>query len=907
MNFFIIFLILAHASSPLLNARRRLQMNPCVDEKVVQVLSDTGHPNTANDLILEVSLKPGSKSEQRCRERGLKVCEDLGSNIAETSLYCNDLDFSYIGTDEIDENSVYACFRYVYSVKSGEQESVDRIASAAESEDVVVVSELDKRIGLKSCQSQESAPWGLGFLDRHQTSYTGAFTFQYQTLDGEGTVAYVVDTGIDPNHVDFEDRIIGGENLVNPWSSYMDLDGHGTHVAATIMGKKYGIAKRAKVYAFNVFGDGEYTNSRLIITAIQRSYQRASANGEKAVINLSIGGPANSAEDNAANAAVANGVTVVVASGNSGTDACDESPGRAEHAITVGATGQYGFWSRYSNHGPCVDIIAPGTDVTSARANTRNGQVTLTGTSMAAPHVAGVALQIMSRYDVSSPSAVKDYMLGKSALYSMRNVVSNVPSNTLNVVLQSPCISQGPIDECVQLPGVCQNDGTCIDLVDGFSCDCPEGASGDFCETRNECDDWLCENGGTCVELPVGFECTCRTGYTGSNCEMYTHPPEGCTCITATHPTWGEIGNHCKGWGGNPQPFCYISPSGDCDGVQWSRAILGAKWVECISEEQTSTHPELPDTPSPTFTPTTIPSHEPSSSTVKTPTLEPTDLPTTTLFPTRNPTLVPTFHPTFQPSNTPTKCPTTNPVFVNSCDHNECTSGKICIARDDGYDCACPADRYGDDCESQWVSPSGCSCVSVIHPHWGQIDSCTTRTNFHAWCYVEGDCAKTASQTLPGNDWADCVESSPETTLQMPTTESPTTFPTASIPTMQPTTTIPTMPPTTVSPTTIPTETIFPTTTTTEPDSSVQVYVCQYFSMWWRRRCCWKGIGLHDRSSLTSGQCPANNELRFIHVPQGVRAILFDGERFEGEQHVVNEGNHHVSPNWVSSMIVMAV
>jgi len=943
MKFLFLFFIFAF-SNILLDARRRLQTNPSVDDRVVQALSDEEHPEIAKDLIFEISLKTGSSARSRCRDQGIALCNKLGANDDSTSIYCILKEFNYIGPDIILDNSIYACFRYVYSVKTGEHDSIEKIASAAESDEVKVISEFNREIRLKSCRTQMDAPWGLGFMDRYQQSSTHSSTFRYNTFDGEGTVAYVIDTGIDSIHNEFEDRILGSENFVNPGVNG-DFDGHGTHVAATIVGEIYGIAKLAKVYAINIFGSSDTTNSMLIIAAIQRAFQLAKANNEKAVINLSVGGPANSAEDNAANAAVANGVTVVVASGNDGRDACFDSPGRARDVITVSSSDHHGFWSSYSNHGSCVDIIAPGTSILSARSGTADGNKRLSGTSMAAPHVAGVVLQIMSRNDISDPALVRERLLGADALYSKRDVIFNVPSNTINLALQSPCTSHGPFNECAHREGVCRNGGTCIDLEEGFECECLPGLEGEFCEVQNECLESPCRNGATCVDLHDGYRCQCPQGFIGERCQTYNHPPEGCSCAFVIHPTWGAVEGYCKGWGGNQQPFCYVS--GDCDEAQNSRAIHGAKWALCVSDDQYS-----PDTPSPTDSPT-------SSSL---PSLSPTD-----------------------------------PFPVDFCVDNECAASKICVSQDSGYDCICPVNRSGDDCEIEYIAPRGCTCVTMDHSSFGLIDSCTTRTKFPAWCYVEGNCAKTPSQHFEGYFWADCIEASPPTaspTFSMPTIDptfsTPTSIPTASFPSIAPaygtstslqspsTTLAPpvnvgyvapdecscvsvvhptfgqidscttetdfpawcyvegecaknpsstfsgkywadcvvavfvgTPVPMTVTPTIMPTG--FPTSAipTLQPTAvqylpPVRVLICQFFSQFWQHRCCWKENGSFSEVSLYSEGCPAHNQLRFIHVPEGVQAILYDGANFNGESHVLQTGNYNVRPDWASSLIVQS-
>jgi len=800
MNFLFTIFVFAN-SNIFFDTRRRLQTNPSVDDRVAQALSDDEHPEVANDLIFEISLSSGPSAFSRCRDAGLELCEKLGANDESISLSCNQEEFNYIGPEVILRDSTFACFRYVYSVKTGERESLEKIASAAESEQVKVISQLNREIRWASCETQIDAPWGLGFLDRHQQSATHSSTFRYDLLDGEGTVAYVVDTGIDSSHNDFEDRILGSENLVNPGVNG-DYNGHGTHVAATIVGKNYGVAKRAKVYAINIFGRRETTNSMLVIAAIQRAYQRAKANKEKAVINLSVGGPANSAEDNAANAAVSNGITVVVASGNDGRDACLDSPGRARDVITVSSSDHYGFWSRYANHGSCVDIIAPGTSILSARSGTTDGNKRLTGTSMAAPHVAGVVLQIMSRNDISDPALVREHLLGADSLYSRGDVIFNVPQNTVNLALQSPCLSQSlhthsPTHSPTSfyLPSLSPTDSFSVD-----SC------------FENECSPLK-----TCFARESGYDCLCPMNRSGDDCEIEYTPQRGCTCISMHHSSFGLI-DSCTTRTDFPA-WCYVE--GNCAKTP-SQHFEGYFWADCV------------EAPSPTKTPTfSIPTTNPSFSI-------PTKFP-----PASFPSIKPTYDsPTSSPSPSTILAP---PVSV-------------------GY-----------------AAPEECYCVSVFHPNFGQIDSCTTETDFPAWCYVEGECAKTPSQTFPGKYWADCVVTVSVGT-QVPITVSPTIMPTGF-----PSNVIPTSQPTAMQ--------YLP---------AVRVLICQFASRSWQYRCCWKERGSFSEYSLYSEDCPAYNKLRFIHVPQGVQAILYDGSNFDGDSHVLQTGNYNVRPGWASSLVVQS-
>jgi len=417
----------------------RLRANSCVDDKVVELLE---HPGQKTDIILQILLSPGADAKYRCKERGVELCMDLGSDLPSTSLHCKPKLFSYIGPSEIEDDSTFVCFAYVYSVKAIEKVSMERLTKMADKDYIEVVSAIDHGIELftaessmeesSTCVTQSSdVPWGLGFMDTRDNNY------YYEENDGEGTVAYVIDSGIDETHSEFEDRIIGHENLRNPNSQVMtDGSGHGTHVAGTIAGKTFGIAKKAQIYAINVFEGADTTDTATIIQGVERAVELATANNEKAVINMSLGGFLSFALDNACNAATGNGVLVVAAAGNYGINAYFTSPARAQQVLTVGSHQSDGSWHRISNKGGCVDILAPGSDVISARAG--GGFISFDGTSMASPHAAGVALQIMSRLDISNPREVARIMMND---YTVAGAITNVPSNTPNVALQSSCTS----------------------------------------------------------------------------------------------------------------------------------------------------------------------------------------------------------------------------------------------------------------------------------------------------------------------------------------------------------------------------------------------------------------------------------------------------------------------------------
>jgi len=260
----------------------------------------------------------------------------------------------------------------------------------------------------EACTTQDPATWGLSRI-AHLNTHAGIETLAYSYSNtGSGVTAYVVDTGIEITHPEFEGRATWGANYVDTINS--DCNGHGTHVAGTIGSATYGVAKGVSLVAVKVLGcsgSGSYAG---VIQGVQYTTNHcASTPTKKCVSNMSLGGSISAALDDAITAAVAEGIVYVVAAGNSNANACLSSPARTPTAITVAATyydlhttviesevpGHYIMSSTYidirayfSNHGTCVDIAAPGQQITSTW--TGNGVSTISGTSMASPHVCGV-------------------------------------------------------------------------------------------------------------------------------------------------------------------------------------------------------------------------------------------------------------------------------------------------------------------------------------------------------------------------------------------------------------------------------------------------------------------------------------------------------------------------------------
>lgn len=228
--------------------------------------------------------------------------------------------------------------------------------------------------------------------------------YVYHNSSGDGVVVYVLDTGVYIQHQAFEGRATWGNTFI-PNEGNVDENGHGTHVAGTISSSLYGVTKNAKIRSVKVLGRcGDGTMS-IVVDALQwvladsRRLRDGGRHGQKGfVVNMSIGGPRCRAVDDAVNRAVKAGLHVVVAAGNEDQDACDTSPAAAGQVITVGSTTEEDARSEFSNHGGCVDVFAPGSDILSCGIDGQDSSTIKYGTSMASPHVAGLVAYFLSIY-----------------------------------------------------------------------------------------------------------------------------------------------------------------------------------------------------------------------------------------------------------------------------------------------------------------------------------------------------------------------------------------------------------------------------------------------------------------------------------------------------------------------------
>jgi len=299
----------------------------------------------------------------------------------------------------------------------------DKALAEVRSDPAVDFVEPDRVVTLDATQS--NATWGLDRIDQRNLPLNTAYSYN---TTGSGVTAYIIDTGIRFSHNEFDGRAASGYDAVDGGGAD-DCNGHGTHVAGTVGGTTYGVAKSVSLVAVRVLdcsGSGSTSGVIAGIDWVTGNHAR----GTPAVANMSLGGGASSALDAAVTRSIDDGVTYAVAAGNEGANACSGSPSRVSRAITVGSTTSSDARSSFSNYGSCVDIFAPGSSITSAWHTSNTATNTISGTSMATPHVAGAGALHLQGAPATLPMAV-----GEALVAAASPVVTNPGSGSPNGLL----------------------------------------------------------------------------------------------------------------------------------------------------------------------------------------------------------------------------------------------------------------------------------------------------------------------------------------------------------------------------------------------------------------------------------------------------------------------------------------
>ncbi|MFN2566022.1 MAG: S8 family peptidase [Gemmatimonadaceae bacterium] len=320
-------------------------------------------------------------------------------------------------------------FVYEHALKGFAARISDAAAAALARNPNVAYVEQDQVV--RAVTEQSNATWGLDRSDQRALPLTGTYTY---TPTGAGVTVYIIDTGIRFDHGEFGGRALSGYDAIDGGSAD-DCNGHGTHVAGTVGGTTYGIAKGAKLVGVRVL---DCTGSGTISGVIAGVDWVTAGHVKPAAANMSLGGGASTALDDAVRTSIEAGVTYAVAAGNDNYNACYYSPARLAEAVTVGATTSSDARASYSNYGSCLDLFAPGSSITSAWYTSTSATNTISGTSMATPHVAGVAALYLEGNPTASPATVRDAIVNTAT----SGVVTSAGTNSPNKLLFAPLTAE---------------------------------------------------------------------------------------------------------------------------------------------------------------------------------------------------------------------------------------------------------------------------------------------------------------------------------------------------------------------------------------------------------------------------------------------------------------------------------
>jgi len=290
------------------------------------------------------------------------------------------------------------------------------------------VASIERDARARAFGTETAAPWGLDRIDQAKLPLSGTYTWG---ADGAGVKAYVIDTGVWAGHADLAGRVATGYDAVDLDGDATDCHGHGTHVAGTVAGTTYGVAKGATVVPVRVLDCSGFGTTSEIIAGIDWAVEDHGT--EPAVANMSLGGSASQAIDAAVQALIDDGVTLAVAAGNDFANGCLYSPARVRAAITVSASTITDHAAAFSSTGPCVDLFAPGENITSAGLASPTASLTMSGTSMATPHVTGAAAILAGQHPTWTPAQISAAIVKSATKNALTGVDRETPNKLLRV------------------------------------------------------------------------------------------------------------------------------------------------------------------------------------------------------------------------------------------------------------------------------------------------------------------------------------------------------------------------------------------------------------------------------------------------------------------------------------------
>lgn len=512
--------------------------------------------------------------------------------------------------------------------------------------------------------------WGLDRIDQRALPLDNAFVPATGGNQGEGVDVFVLDTGLRKTHSEFGDRAF------HLWSAFDshgdDVNGHGTHCSGTVAGGTYGVAKKAHVWGVKILSDSGSGSWSGIIEGCEKVIEHCSGSSRRCVASMSLGG-GYSASVNAAITAMKNsGITVVVAAGNENDDACSYSPASSAAAITVGATTSSDQRSSFSNTGSCVDIYAPGSAITSATADSDTSIGSWSGTSMACPHVAGVAALMLADDARLTPSQLQAALLSRSTEGALSGLTPSCPNKLLyygetsaptmvpspaptNVGDTNPPTTAEPTMAPTLDYGTCASTGALFTSPRGTLSD----GTGRY--TNGARCSWTISTGRSITltfesfALETGWDFVSvfdGTSASASRLGQFSGESRGDVGGDGTYPPLGSV----AATAGSGSMFVLF----ESDASVTSAGFI-ATWSSPESDSPTpSEAPTLAPTATPTELPTVAPSRTPSfAPSTRYPTAGPTAVPTAA--PTEEPTFIPTEVPTEVPSTSPTHSPSSSP------------------------------------------------------------------------------------------------------------------------------------------------------------------------------------------------------------------------------------------------------